>query len=110
MKLQLWHRPLVDFFKEHVLSLALFLGILMILLFGLQNAQVESQQEGLRIVEESVGRSIATCYAIEGIYPADLDYLKTNYGLVIDDSRYFVQYQVFASNIMPEVTVIEVAS
>lgn len=108
MKIQHWFRPLADFCREQLLSLLLFLGVLGILLFGLQSAQAESQQESLRIVEESILRTIVTCYAIEGFYPADLDYLIDQYGLAVDESQYYVQYEVFASNIMPVVTVIEV--
>ncbi|MFI3312403.1 MAG: hypothetical protein R3Y62_00810 [Eubacteriales bacterium] len=108
MKLQNWSRGIYLFFKEHILSLGLFLAILVILVVGLHTAQAESDAEGLRIAQDSIRRSIVSCYAIEGIYPADLDYLKTNYGLSIDESKYYVQYVVFASNIMPDVTVMEV--
>lgn len=110
MKLQNWCSALLYFLKENFLSLGLFVGIFLILLFGLSSAQEGSDQEGLRIVEESISRSIVSCYAIEGMYPQDVAYLQENYGLVIDESKYYVQYEVFASNIMPEVTVIEVGT
>lgn len=109
MKRKTW-QPFLNFLKEHLLSFALFCGVFFILLFGLDNAQTESQQESLRIVEESITRTIVSCYAIEGMYPANLAYLQENYGLAVDESRYFVDYQIFASNIMPTVTVIEVIS
>ncbi len=109
MKLQKWGSALACFLKENVLSLGLFVGVLVILLYGLQSAQVESKEEELRIVKESIIRSIVTCYSIEGSYPADLTHLQENYGLSIDERKYAVQYMVFASNIMPDVTVIEVA-
>lgn len=99
-----------ELLRENLLSLGLFLGVLAILLVGLQSAQEESRLEGLRIVEESVQRSIVTCYAIEGIYPDGIDYLEQNYNLIIDDSKYYIQYEVFASNIMPQITVIEVGT
>ena len=47
------------------------------------------------------------CYAAEGIYPPDLDYLEEHYGLQIDRDRYTVFYQIFASNLMPDITVLE---
>ena len=49
-------------------------------------------------------KAAINCYAIEGFYPADIDYLKDNYGLIIDD-RYNVFYEVQASNIMPNISV-----
>lgn len=110
MNIGTWYAPVVGFLKEHLLSLVLFLAVFCVFLYGLSNAQEESRQEGLRMVEESINRAIVTCYAIEGIYPPNLDYLQGNYGLVVDEETYYVQYEVFASNIMPEVTVIEVGA
>ena len=110
MKLQKWCSVLLYFFKENVISIVLFVGIFAILLFGLSTTQEGSSQEGLRIVEESISRSIVSCYAIEGQYPSDLAYLQDNYGLSIDESKYYVRYEVFATNIMPEVTIIEVGT
>lgn len=104
-----WGLALLGVLKENWISVGLFVGVFAIFLFGLKSAQAESSAENLRIVEQSIGRAIITCYAIEGMYPSELAYLEQAYGLYIDESQYYVQYQVFASNIMPEVTVIEVA-
>ena len=35
------------------------------------------------------------------------EYLKKNYGIQIDESRFTVFYEVFAKNLMPEITVME---
>ncbi len=105
-----WSSVILGFLRENLLSLGLFLGIFAILLVGLQSAQEESRLEGLRIVEESIHRSIVTCYAIEGVYPDTLSYLQEHYNLVVDESKYYVQYEIFASNIMPQITVIEVGT
>lgn len=105
-----WGRALLSVCREHLLSLGLFLAVLGLMISGLTSVQEESRQEGRRIVEESITRAIVSCYAIEGIYPEDLSYLQDNYGLVVDEKRYYVQYEIFASNIMPEVTVIEVGT
>lgn len=108
MNIRNWFSTIASFLRENIISLVLFIGIFVVFIYGLQSAKEESRYEGLRIVEQSISRSIVTCYSIEGIYPEDLTYLKENYGLAIDESKYYVQYDVFASNIMPEVTVIEV--
>ena len=44
--------------------------------------------------------------AIEGRYPPSVEYLEENYGVQIDHDKYNVFYDGFASNIMPEITVI----
>lgn len=47
------------------------------------------------------------CYAAEGVYPPDLEYLKEHYGLQVDENQYTVRYDVFAENLMPDITVLE---
>ena len=39
-------------------------------------------------------------------YPPSLDYLADNYGVVVDREHYIVHYDVFASNIMPDIRVV----
>jgi hypothetical protein len=56
-------------------------------------------------VESAIQRSLNLCYAQEGFYPAQLEYLIENYGLIVDDRLYFVSYKSFASNIRPDITV-----
>ena len=65
-----------------------------------RNAQYQIEQ-----VESAIQRSLNLCYAQEGFYPAQLEYLIDHYGLIVDDRLYFVSYKVFASNIRPDVTV-----
>lgn len=56
-------------------------------------------------VESAIQRSLNLCYAQEGFYPAKLDYLIENYGLIVDDRLYYVSYKSFASNIRPDITI-----
>lgn len=62
--------------------------------------------ERLRQVEQAVRRSCAACYAAEGVYPPDLDYLKNRYGLQIDEDTYIIHYAAQAGNLMPDITVL----
>ena len=48
-----------------------------------------------------------TCYAVEGMYPDSVDYLREHYQLSYDESRYFVTYEAFASNRIPDIYVTE---
>ena len=56
-------------------------------------------------VESAIQRSLNLCYAQEGFYPAKLDYLIENYGLIVDDRLYYVSYKSFASNIRPDIAI-----
>ena len=64
-------------------------------------------QEGREQLETALRRAAGVCYAAEGIYPPTLDYITEHYGIQIDRSRYSVFYEVFAENIMPEITVFD---
>jgi hypothetical protein len=55
--------------------------------------------------EEAIQRALNLCYAQEGFYPAKLDYLLDNYGIVVDFEDYSVYYKTIGSNIRPDVTV-----
>ena len=58
-------------------------------------------------MESSIRKATMTCYATEGVYPPTIQYLKDNYGIQIDESRFTVFYEVFAKNMMPDITVME---
>ena len=61
-----------------------------------------------QFVTDAVHNAALTCSAVEGAYPTSLEYLRSHYGLAYDESRYMVRYDAFASNLLPEITVIEV--
>lgn len=60
----------------------------------------------MRTLETAVMRGITHCYAIEGTYPDSLEYLIENYGLIYDESHYYIDYQPLGSNLMPDVAII----
>ena len=76
-------------------------------IFGLRQVEASSRAEGLRILEESIYRAVAKCYAVEGSYPDTIEYVESQYSVHIDRTKYVVHYEIFASNILPEITVIE---
>lgn len=97
----------LSFLAEYGISFVLFGVIAAFCFMGLQSAEVKQQEEALRIAEESILRGAVRCYAQEGMYPPDYEYLKENYGIRVDEEKFTVFYSVFASNMMPDVTVIE---
>ena len=60
-----------------------------------------------KFVTDAVRNAALTCYAVEGAYPNDLEYLRSHYGLAYDQSRYIVRYDAFGSNLMPSISVLE---
>ncbi|HAQ39394.1 MAG TPA: hypothetical protein DCM73_00135 [Clostridiales bacterium] len=73
--------------------------------FAVENVQKSNENEKFDILSDAIKRSAVQCYAIEGFYPPDVEYLEKNYGLVVDYDRYVVNYSIFASNIMPDIEV-----
>ncbi len=88
-------------------SLIVFFVVLLLFLAGLDSASDKAKREQRASLETSVWRSITQYYAIEGRYPESLDVLKEEYGLQTDYEEFFVDYQVFGANLMPDVTVLE---
>lgn len=85
-----------------VLSIIILIAYMYI---AVDSAQRKSDEESYKILSDAIIRSAVQCYAIEGFYPPDIEYLENNYGLLVDHNKYFVSYSVFASNIIPEVQV-----
>lgn len=86
-----------------VLVLAVLLGFST----ALGNLDAGRAQENRGQLETAIRRSCVACFAAEGSYPQDLQYLEDHYGLQIDRDRYAVFYDVFAENLMPDITVLE---
>lgn len=85
----------------------LAVAVLCFFLVSLTNLDSGRREEGKLRLEEAIRRSAVACYAVEGIYPPDLEYLQQYYGLQIDESKYLVIYEAFAENLMPDITVQE---
>ena len=88
-----------------VLVMLLVLGGVWLLVNRVGKSSGNAQTQ---FVTEAVHNAALTCYAVEGAYPTNLEYLRKNYGLAYDQSRYLVRYDAFGSNLMPDISVTEV--
>lgn len=66
-----------------------------------------SNMQSIDLLRQSARRAVVQCYAIEGTYPDSVEYLEKRYGLDYNHDKYFIDYEVFASNVMPNVEVYE---
>lgn len=89
-----------------LLSLLLFAAAAAWVARTVDRAAAVSDREGLRQAELAVRQAAVSCYALDGAYPASYEDLKTRSAIAVDEERYKVFYEVFASNIMPEITVV----
>lgn len=65
-----------------------------------------ADREGLTLAQDAIRQAAIQCYALEGMYPPSLEYLKETYGVQVDEERYFVDYRYVASNLMPDIMVL----
>ncbi|MGI6751368.1 MAG: hypothetical protein ACOX4U_01935 [Anaerovoracaceae bacterium] len=87
--------------------LIIFSIVLSFFIMGTDWFSAIAESEESHIQERAIRRALLTCYAVEGIYPPDIKYLENHYGVRVNYSRFAVHYEIFASNIMPEITLIE---
>ena len=80
--------------------------LLFFLVIGASTFSGKARSEGEVTLRNAIARATVQCYAIEGRYPPSVEYLEEHYGIQIDRKRYHVFYEGFASNIMPDITVI----
>ena len=95
-----WHR-LRGFFL-----LLAAVAVLLCFLIALDNLNRGQDEEGRQRLEESLRRAAVAYYAAEGVYPPTLKELIRRSGVQIDRKRYHVFYEIFADNLMPDITVL----
>ena len=88
-------------------SVLLFLAVLLCFLLALEHLEQGTDAQGKQQLENALRRTAVACYASEGFYPPDVAYMVQHYGLQYDEDTYRVHYEIFASNLMPEITVVE---
>ena len=109
MKRSIYKKGALDFIRGAITPILFTIAVMLIIVYGLKQTEQSSRAEGLRILKDSIQRSVVICYAIEGRYPDSIEYIEENYGIHVDRSKYAVHYNIFASNLLPDITVIELA-
>lgn len=90
---------------SYITATLLSLIILSLAIPSIVRYSEKNQEISIERIEDTIKKYMLQCYATEGSYPADLEYLEKNYGLILDEEKYFYSYSVFASNIMPDIKV-----
>lgn len=88
------------------LTILIFLAMLFSFLIGINSFSESAKKNQLDSATMAVTRAMMQCYSIEGVYPKNYSYLKENYGVIVDENKYIVSYDCFASNIMPTITIL----
>jgi len=109
MKKDIFKRTAFEALRDCLTPVIFTAAVAAMIAVGLRGTEASSRAEGLRLLEEGVMRAAVLCYAVEGHYPDSINYIENNYGVYIDRTRYVVHYEIFASNILPGIAVMELA-
>lgn len=93
-------------FVSMLVCLAVMAALVLLVVINIKEYGSSYNERRLDEIRNTVLSSVSQCYALEGAYPPDLQYLEDNYGLIMDKSLYIYHYEMFASNIFPDVKVL----
>lgn len=93
--------------RGQIISLLVFVLVIVGVVMLINQTQSKASLEQMVLLQDALRNAAANCYAIEGRYPPTLDYMIEKYGVVVDYSRFIVNYDAFAENLMPEISVYE---
>lgn len=85
--------------------LILALAVIVLAAAALNGSGGKLSEDGATAIRAAVQRCALQCYAVEGVYPPNIQYLEENYGLQVNTDDYYVTYNAFASNLPPTVLV-----
>lgn len=99
------HFPAIKYLSK-VIPIVFFVFLLVLFIRGINSVSATTEAKQMESLETALERSIAQCYAVEGAYPSDVNYLTSHYGLTYDHEKYIVNYTYYGSNIYPEYIVL----
>jgi len=88
-------------------AIVVMAAVAVLAFFSIDGFYKSTDGKSLTVLEDAIKKAAVQCYAIEGSYPPDLQYLADHYGIILNEENYIYHYQVFGSNVMPEIIVLE---
>ncbi len=92
--------------KSVVTALLILAVVIFMVFLAVDSAQKSRVSENARIIENGVRNAAIECYAAEGFYPDDIQYLVEKYNLYTDSEHFLIHYSPISANIMPDIKVI----
>ncbi len=68
-------------------------------------SDLDMNRQAIESLRQSVTEACVQCYAIEGTYPVDINYLEQYYGVHYDGSKYEVSLDAGSDNDLPAVQI-----
>jgi len=98
----------IDLKAISIILLSCLIGFVMVyMIVSTMRFSDESEGKQTQSIEDIIRKAAVQCYALEGEYPPNVEYLRDNYGVILDSSKYFYYYDAsFGSSILPDISVI----
>ena len=93
--------------RRDIIKLVILAAVLVLAVVLINQIDFAQNTAETGLVRDAVRNAAVTCYAVEGAYPDDVSYLEEHYGLSYDEENYYVRYEAFAANQLPEIRVME---
>lgn len=93
--------------KIMFISLIFLIALILMCMMNIDGFWEDKQEKSTNSIEEAVRKTSLECYALEGSFPPSIEYLKDNYGLIVNNDAYFYHYQANGSNMPPDIRVIK---
>lgn len=97
----------MKYIRKNWFAILSFCVIFIFIYFSFQSIQKSTEDNRQDSLDKALKRGILECYALEGQYPKSLDYLVKNYHIIYNKDEFDIKYEIFASNIMPNITIIK---
>lgn len=88
-------------------AIAVMVAVAILAYFSIDGFDKNTSGKSQTALENAIKKAAVQCYAIEGSYPPDLQYLADHYGIILNEDTYFYHYQVIGSNVMPDIIVLK---
>ena len=82
--------------KKDAASILIFIALILAFVLMINGITTKNSDRELQIVRDAVKNAALTCYAVEGMYPDDLEYLRVHYHLSYNEEKYHVFYEPMA--------------
>ena len=93
--------------RKDAASILIFIALIICFVLLINGITAKNNGRELQVVRDAVKNAALTCYAVEGVYPENLYYLREHYQLSYNEEKYHVFYEPLASNLMPSIKVAE---
>ena len=91
--------------KGVVFTAVILFAVIALFITAVNGASEKADSSAVSTLERAIRRAAVQCYAIEGFYPIELEYLVENYGVIIDETKFTIYYQAETPNYIPVIIV-----